>query len=163
MIQSMTNTIPAVIGHYMTPATQVDPTRLDYQPGFPSHDGETRLQWHAYDRHWDPKQERSVATLYTAIVRDTVDHLVVTGPGTSNYEKLTAEYGYVQDARRRDHESHHPMVAWRLVRDSDGAVLYDSLTMAGEHHRVVHADVPLGWAEAVRRARNAGELPAKAA
>lgn len=161
-LSSMTNstTIAAVIGHYMEPSTQVDPARLAWAPGYPSHDGETRIQWQVWDRHYDPRQERPLASLHCAIVRDTVDHLVVDAPGQScHYEKLTASYGYVRDARLRKHEGHHPQVAWRLVRDSDGAVLYDSLTMAGEHHRVIPADIPLAWGDVVRSLRDAGDLP----
>ena len=48
------------------------------------------------------------------------------------------------------------------MRDVDGAILYDSLTEAGSHHRVVPADVPLAWGAVVRELRNDGEIPANA-
>jgi hypothetical protein len=152
-------TTEAVIGHYSEPATQVDPDRLTWAPGYPSHDGATRVQWRVWDDHWDHAQRRAVATLYCAIVRDAVSHLVVDEPGVScHYEHLTAEYDYVRDARLCDHEVHHPYMAWRIVRDDDGVVLYDSLAHAGRHHRVVHAGVPMGFGEVVRELRRSGAL-----
>jgi hypothetical protein len=160
----MTNstTVSAVIGHYSEAATPVDPSRLTWAPGYPGHDGSTRIQWKVWDGHWDPRQVRPLAHLECAIVRDTVSHLVVDAPGVCHYEHITAMYDYVRDERLREHESHHPYMAWRVVSE-DGVVLYDSLTHASEHHRVVHADIPLAWGSVVRELRNRGLLPRRAA
>lgn len=154
---TQTTEIPAVIGHYSEPATMIDPSRLEWLPGFPSHDGETRLLWHAWRGR--PGEEQSIASLHTAIVRDVVSHMVVDAPGVTHNENLIAEYGYVTDPRRREHESHHPFVAWRVVRDSDGEVVYDSLTEASSHWRVIRAGVPMEWGRTIRALQIDGKLP----
>lgn len=158
----MTTTIPAIIGHYSEPETQVDPARLTYASGFPSHDGVSRLDWRVWDGHWDPRQEKPLAHLETAIVCDRVDHMTIPAPGVTSNEKLIAWYDIVRDDRLRSFESHHIYVAWRLVREADGEVLYDSLTQAGRHWRVVGAGVPMGWGDVVRELKNDGRLPRNA-
>lgn len=147
-------TVTAILGS-SGECVAVDPDRLVWRLGYPSHDGETWLQHAHWSQHWDPKQEVRLASLHGAIVRDAVSQLVIDSPGVCHYDHHTAEYGFVPG----DHRLHHPYFAWRVVRESDGTVLYDSLTAAGEYWRVVHSDVPLGWGNVIRQLINDGHLP----
>lgn len=79
----------------------VDPDRLVWHPGYPSHDGKTWLQHAHWSRHWDSKQEVRLASLHGAIVRDAVSQLVIDAPGVCHYDRHTAEYGYVPTRRTR--------------------------------------------------------------
>lgn len=69
--------MPTIIRHYVEPPIQVDPSRLTWAPGYPSHDGSTRIEWHVWDTA--PQPWRSIARLECDIVCDSVSHLVVKG------------------------------------------------------------------------------------
>lgn len=135
---------------------QIDTRRLSYARGYPSSLGPEHapLQLSVWNA-----REVAEAHLEAAIVSDSVSHLVVDVPGEKcHYETLTAEYGYVT-AEHKEHELHHVVYVWRLVRESDGKILYDSIGEASESWRTCgSSDAPLDWGEIVRRLRNAGEL-----
>ena len=133
----------------------IDPNRLTYEPGYPSSLGpeHDRLQLCVW-----PSGDVSEAHLEAAIVSDSVDHLVVDIPGEKcHHEKLTAEYGYVTADFAR-HERHHAVYVWRLVRESDGKILYDSLDAHESWRTCYSSNSPLDWGSVVRRLRNAGAL-----
>jgi hypothetical protein len=131
----------------------IDPSRLSYAPGYPSllgpeHD---RLQHSVW------VGEVAEAHLEAAIVLDRISALVVDVPGEKcHYESLTADYGYVI-AEHKDHELHHPLYVWRIVRDRDGKILHDSLD-EHESQRTACGDPPFVWSAVIRRLRNAGSL-----
>lgn len=133
---------------------QIDPSRLSYEPGYPSclgpeHD---RLQLSVW------LGGSAEAHLEAAIVHDSVDRLVVNVPGKKcHYEKLRADYGYVT-AEHKEFEAHWPVYVWRVVRDHDGKVLYDSLDAHESWRTANGSNSPLDWSTAIRRLRNAGEL-----
>jgi hypothetical protein len=133
----------------------IDPSRLVYAPGYPSCLGpeHERLQLSVWI---DGKIIE--AHLEAAIVFDNVSHLVVDVPGkTCHYETLTAEYDFVT-APHKDHELHYAVYVWRLVRDRDGKVLYDSLDGSESWRTCTSSNSPLDWGSVVRRLRNTGEL-----
>ncbi|HSX23338.1 MAG TPA: hypothetical protein VLE97_11245 [Gaiellaceae bacterium] len=134
---------------------EIDPSRLVYRRGYPSSLGPEHD--HLQLSVWNAK-EVAEAHLEAAIVSDTVDHLVVDVPGEKCHnEKLTAEYSYVT-AEHKEHELHHVVYVWRLVRASDGKILYDSLDAHESRRTCGSSDSPLEWGEIVRRLRGAGEL-----
>ena len=133
----------------------IDRDRLVYAAGYPSSLGpeHDRLQLSVWI-----SDTTAEAHLEAAIVSDSVSHLVVDVPGQKcHYETLTAEYDYVT-ADHAEHELHHLVYVWRLVRDRDGKVLYDSLDGSEAWRTAYSSNSPLDWSDAVRRARNAGEL-----
>lgn len=132
----------------------IDRDRLVYAAGYPSSLGpeHDRLQLSVWI-----SDTTAEARLEAAIVSDSVSHLVIDAPGKTHYETLSAEYGYVT-APHKEHELHHVLYVWRLVRDRDGKVLYDSLTSSESWRTCSSNNTPLDWGNAVRAARNAGEL-----
>lgn len=141
----------AIIGHYMDPPTEFDTERLEWRSGYPSSTEDEQVDWGV----WLPDGNTRVAHLETAIVRDTVSAVWGDGTGPATHEHQTELYDRIHTCGAG---LHYLYVAWRLVRDADGAVLYDSLD-AGAHHRVVRADIPLGFGNRVREAVRAGQLP----
>ena len=136
---------------------QIDPSQLSYAPGYPSCLGPEHA--HLQLSVWLGRQRGDIseAHLEAAIVRDTVSRLVVDVPGEKcHYERLTADYGYVT-AEHQEHETHHPRYVWRIIRECDGKVLYDSLN-AHESWRTACCDAPLDWSSVIRSLRGAGEL-----
>jgi len=163
---------------YYNEPIMFDPSKLEWRDGHPSHDGTTWLRWGAWVDRWEEttagwvKHEDLVARLETAIVYDVVDLLIHDGKGTTWYDKLTTMYRYVNVAahvptrggmRAGTTEMHHPYVAARIVRVSDGAIVASSLT-SGEYHRVMSSDnaVSFWWGPTLREARYRREIPGKA-
>jgi hypothetical protein len=158
--ESAAATITYGLSHHMG-QLKVDPARLTWRVGHPTHDGETWLDW----RVWDTDRMTALAHLETAIVSDTVSTITPDSgqygtPGyvPARYGKLTGSYDLADTTAYQGVVLHHPMVAWRMVRE-DGTILFDSLTQASSYWRVVRSGVPMEWGEAVRQAVARGELP----
>ncbi len=111
----------------------VNREKLRYETGYPSSLGpeHARLLMNVH------KSDGSIeARIECAIVRDLVGIVTVDAPGVASSEYLSQDYGYVVDLRAA-HALHYLHVAWRVVRVSDGSVLYDSLEDVEPSRRVV--------------------------
>lgn len=122
----------------------IDTDRLRYAPGYPSSLGPEVSRLHLSVWIGDDLPE---ARLETALVGDRLK---------TNGATLTAEYDYVV-APHLDYEWHDPFYAWRIVRNRDEKIVYDSL-QASETRRLASGGQPVDWVRAVRALQATGEL-----